>query len=271
MAKKVHRAALQVHRMVKRDGVTKIRRGDLRFFRHCPLSDCMKIAQPELVVGLDGKLTRVLAHWAAVNEALPAEYPLVLLHGWTREVFAELAGNLAGLRDAVVAREVDAGIARGNYKVLKRQVHRALRLFNSWMRGSFKWESWFGLVKRVPGRGQSWGHWSDAAANALTLWRLIVDAPPDPLGRRRTLGDGMTVEQFAELVEAFDETNWEIIGTEVDWGIARGRLLLAQREATALLMAYGHGVRARFGPRSEVVRSIPVLWPKAKPRAVDAA
>ena len=75
----------------------------------------------------------------------------------------------------------------------------------------------------------------------------------------------MTVDQFAELAKAFDDAYWEIIGAEVDFGIARGRLLLAQREATALLMAYGHGVRGRFGQRSEMERSIPELWPKAKP------
>lgn len=41
---------------------------------------------------------------------------------------------------------------------------------------------------------------------------------------------------------------YEAIGeVEVDLKIARGNLRLAQAEATALLMAYGHGVRARFG------------------------
>ena len=43
----------------------------------------------------------------------------------------------------------------------------------------------------------------------------------------------------------------------------------AQEEATALLMAYGHGVRARLGDKAALVDSIPQLWPKhsSRPKA----
>lgn len=226
----------------------------------------MKTAQPELVVGLDGKLTRVLKHWEAVNRALPVAHPLVLLQGSTREASGRLAAGLPALREVVEEGEMDLAVARGNYEVLKADVHRVLRLFNSWMRGCFQGTSWFPLVRRVPGRGQSYEHWSGAAANALNLWQRIVKAPPDPevdpLARPLMLGDGTTVTQFAKLVRAFDAAYEAIGDAEVDLKVARGNLGLAQDEATALLMAFGHGLRARFGDKGELIRSMPQLWPK---------
>ena len=86
----------------------------------------------------------------------------------------------------------------------------------------------------------------------------------DPLAPPLTLGDDTTVEQFAELVRAFDAAYWAIVDAEVDLKIAHGNLRLAQDEATALLMAYGHGLRARFGDKGELIRSMPELWPRPK-------
>ena len=226
----------------------------------------MKTSQPELVVGLNEKLTRVRAHWKTVDRKLPAAHPLVLLESMTREASQKLAAGLPALREVVEEREMDLAVARGNYEVLKADVHRVLRLFNSWMRGCFQGTSWFPLVRRVPGRGQSYEHWSGAATNALNLWQRIVKAPPDaevdPRTRPLTLGDGTTVKQFAALVRAFDAAYGAIGDAEVDLKIARGNLRLAQAEATALLMAYGHGLRARFGDKGELIRSMPELWPR---------
>jgi hypothetical protein len=196
----------------------------------------------------------------------PAAHPLVLLESMTREASQKLAAGLPALREVVEEREMDLTVARGNYEVLKADVHRVLRLFNSWMRGCFQGTSWFPLVLRVPGRGQSYAHWSDAATNALSIWQRIVKAPPDPevdpRARPLTLGDGTTVKQFAALVRAFDAAHETIGDAEVDLKIARGNLRLAQAEATALLMAYGHGLRARFGDKGELIQSMPELWPK---------
>jgi hypothetical protein len=54
----------------------------------------MKTAQPELVVGLNAKLSQVLAHWKAVDRKLPAAHPLVLLESMTREASQKLAAGL---------------------------------------------------------------------------------------------------------------------------------------------------------------------------------
>lgn len=253
-------------KMVNRVDVVITRRGELAFYPLMPLSHGMKTAQPELVVGLNEKLTRVLAHWKTVDRKLPAAHPLVLLESMTREASQKLAAGLSALREVVEEGEIDLAVARGNYEVLKADVHRVLRLFNSWMRGCFQGTSWFPLVQRVPGRGQSYEHWSGAATNALNLWQRIVKAPPDPdvnpLARPLMLGDGTTVTQFAKLVRAFDAAYEAIGDAEVDLKIGRGDLRLAQAEATALLMAYGHGLRARFGDEGELIRSMPELWPK---------
>jgi hypothetical protein len=39
----------------------------------------MRTAQTALLVGLEDKMKLVASHWAAVDAALPAEHPLVLL------------------------------------------------------------------------------------------------------------------------------------------------------------------------------------------------
>ena len=253
-------------KMVNRVDVVITRLGDLAFYPLMPLSHGMKTAQPELVVGLNEKLTRVLAHWKTVDRKLPVAHPLVLLESMTREASQKLAAGLSALREVVEEGEMDLAVARGNYEVLKADMHRVLRLFNSWMRGCFQGTSWFPLLRRVPGRGQSYEHWSGAATNALNLWQRIVKAPPDPevdpLARPLMLGDGTTVTQFAKLVRAFDAAYEAIGDAEVDLKIGRGDLRLAQAEATALLMAYGHGLRARFGDKGELIRSLPELWPK---------
>ena len=53
-----------------------------------------------------------------------------------------------------------------------------------------------------------------------------------------------------------------IVAAEVGLKLARGNLRLAQIKATTMLMAYGHGLRARFGDKGELIQSMPELWPK---------
>ncbi len=172
------------------------------------------------------------------------------------------------------AAELNLKLARAAYERHKRQVHRWVRDFNVWMRGNYRGTQWFAAVRRVPGRGQSYQHWWDAAMNALQLWQKVVREPLPPLpGPWRwpvKLGDGRTVEQFEELVKAFEASWWAMISAEVELKVARGALALAQAEATGLLMAYGHGVRARLGQKGALVRAIPQLWPKHRAKKMAA-
>ena len=223
--------------------------------------------QVALVVGLAEKMRRVAAHWAAVDDALPPNHPLVLLSDVNRDDFGRLAQRLWDLRAEVQTVEVRAKVTWGAYKQRKREVHRWLRQINSWMRGNYRGTDCFALVRRVPGLGQSYQHWWGATLRALVMWKLVIAEPPDPPGAPLTLGGGRTVEQFEQLFEAFKAAEWAIIPAEVKLQIARSRLRRAQAEATALLMAYGHGVQARLGQEGELVRTIPQLWPRHRPRA----
>ena len=226
----------------------------------------MKMEQVALVVGLGGKMRRVATHWAAVDDALPPEHPLVLLSDMNSDDFDRLAQRLAGLEAAVTAAEVKLRVTRGAYEQRKREVHRWLRQINSWMRGNYRGTDCFALVRRVPGLGQSYQHWWDATLGALVMWKLVIEEPPGPPEAPLTLAGGRTVGQFENLVKAFKAAEWAISPAEVKLQIARSRLRRAQAEATALLMAYGHGVRARLGQEGELVRSIPQLWPKHGPK-----
>lgn len=89
---------------------------------------------------------------------------------------------------------------------------------------------------------------------------------PGPWEYPLTLTDGRTVQEFAAVVRVFEAADRAIIAAEVDLEIARGALQRAQAEATGLLMAYGHGVRARLGQKGFLVRTIPQVWPKHRAR-----
>ena len=232
------------------------------------------MSQPQLLVGLEAKMARVGKHWVAVDQELPPDYPLVLLSGVAGGGFDELAGRLPELGEAVRAAELDLKLARAGYERRKRAVHQWVRDINGWMRAYYRGTPWFALVRRVPGLGQSYQHWWEAAQEALGMWRRIVADPPAPLPGPwvwpLTCGDGRTVEQFEEVVKAFAAAWWALSAPAVELKLARGGLWRAQGEAAALLMAYGHGVRARLGQRGALVRSIPRLWPKHRSKEGSA-
>ena len=218
--------------------------------------------QPQLLVKLEDKMRRVNRHWATVDQQLPLEWPLALLRGVVREDFDGLLAALPGLRDGVNAAEVRMKITRGEYERLKRALHGWVGWFNRCLR---RWHG-TGLastVRRLPGLGRSFGHWSKAALHVSTMWEDAEKNPPDAPGNWPIeYPCGGTRQDFDELVRAFDAAYWSIVHVEVKLKIARGNLRVAQRQATDLLMAYGHGVQARVGQRGELVRSIPQLWPK---------
>ena len=245
----------------------------LRFFRLCPLFQGMKSSlqkmkpqQPQLLVGLGSKMSRVGDHWAAVNQVLSPFFPLVLLAGVEREGFDELAGRLEELRKGMRKAKLDLKLARAEYEGRKRELHEWLRRINLWMRAYVQWTSWWALRRRVPGCGQSYAIWHNAAMDALTLWQGMVQNPPDiRIGWPMNLGHGETVQGFEELVRAFEQARESVKEAEMELKLARGSLSMAQQEATALLMAYGHGVRARLGDKAALVKSIPQLWAKHSP------
>ena len=167
------------------------------------------------------------------------------------------------MRVAVDAAEVGVTLAWAAYKERKAEL---CGTSTSVCGGKYQRTPWFALVRRVPGRGQSYQHWRDAATRALGLWKKLVAATPEPKPEPNSwpnqMSGGRTMKQFEDLVKAFEAAWWAIIPPEVDLQMARGALEVAQAEATDLLMAYGHGVRARLGQRGELVKMIPQLWPK---------
>lgn len=248
--------------MANRVDKTPALHAKLRFFLLLPLFDGMKMAQAPLLVALDDKLARVARHWAVVNEALPLEFPLVLQHGVVEAGFVGLSGRLPGFRDGVDAAELNVKLARAAYERRKGDVHEWVRAIHVWMRANYRGTDCFALMRRMPGRGRCCQYWREAARGALGMWVLVVtNPPPGPGGWPKTLWDGRTMEEFAVVVKSFEEAHVAIIAAEVDLKIARGILQRAQAEATALLMAYGHGVRARLRDHGALVDSIPQLWP----------
>ena len=242
-------------------------RAKLTFFRQLPLFDGMKMAQAPLLVALDEKLARVARHWAVVDGALPPAYPLVLLHGVDQAGFVGLSRRVPGLRNRVDAAELNVKLARTAYERRKRVVHEWVRAIHVWMRANYRGTDCFTLVGRMPGRGRSCQYWREVARGALGMWVLVVtNPPPGPGVWPQKLWDGRTVEEFTVVVKSFEEANEAIIEAEVDLKIARDNLRRAQTEATALLMAYGHGVRARLGDHAALVESIPQLWPRHSSR-----
>lgn len=119
--------------------------------------------------------------------------------------------------------------------------------------------------QRVPGRGQSFEHWWQAAEGALLLWKRIeADPPPPPPGYDPGTPLCRTLAEFEADVRAFHDAWWALCAAEVALKIARASLRRAQDRATALLMAYGHGVRGRLENGSALLRAVPRLWPERR-------
>lgn len=227
----------------------------------------MKSPPSGLLVGLHDKLKRAQRHWVVVDQALPPAHPLLLLSCVGCGGLHELMDRLRERGQEVQAAEQKLKLARAWYEERKWALHPWLRDINILMRGKHRWTPWFALVRRVPGRGQSYQHWWDAATRALNLWKDLAAATPEtepgPNPWPRQMSGGRTVEQFEAAVKAFEAARWAINPLEVDLKMARGALEAAQAEATDLLMAYGHGVRARLGQAGELVKKIPQFWPRS--------
>jgi len=225
----------------------------------------MKMSQPELVAGLYRKMERVYRHWGIVDEELPAQYPLVLLQGVGRTEFYGLTERLPGLRTDVRTRKLELKLAWATYRRRRAVVHDWVQSMNVWMRAYFQGTDWMALVRRVPGRLESYGRWWSVAMGALSLWKAMEKEPPmgNP-GWPMDLGCDRTVEQFAAVIREFERAREAIRPAVMEWKLARAALRRAQREAAALLMAYGHGVRARLGNKGLLVRTIPKVWPGRK-------
>ena len=226
------------------------------------------MSQAELVVGLYRKLERVSDHWGLVNVELPAAYPLVLLQGVGRTEFDQLTERLPELRTAMRQQKFEMKLAWEAYRGQKGIIHDFLRVMNVWMRAYFKETPWIELMPRVPGRLESYGRWWNAAMDMLCLWKRMVEEQPENPGWPMDLGAGRTLEQFEAAIAAFESARGAILPAEMDWKLAREVLRGAQRETTALLMAYGHGVRARLGHEGRLVRTIPKVWPGTKTASV---
>ena len=223
----------------------------------------MKLSHCGLLSGLYGKMKRVNLHWALVDEELPASYPLVLLAGVDRAGFDGLVERMSGLREGVGPAKFNAKLARARYVRCRAELHRWVRDINVLMRGYYGGTDWFTLVRRVPGLRRGYGVWWKAAHHALELWKSIVkDSEPGPWQWPVTLGNDGTVEQFAEVIRAFEAAHDGLQPVKTSLKLAQSALRRARAEGAALLMAYGHGVRARLGEDGALVRSIPRLWPR---------
>ena len=257
-----HRMTPQLHRIAMEGNNLPASRPKLRFFRLLTLSDEMKMQQAPLLVGLDGKMARVSGHWAVVDEALPPQCPLLLLSGVDGEGFERRRLEFPALRKRVIAQEQAVKLVRASYEKRKGDVHGWVVDINRWVRVLLKGTEWASLARPVPVRGRSYGKWHRAASDALGSWRMMEVDPPDvvvnwPMNFR----PDCTVEKFAEVVRAFGVSHLKLSKAELHLKMARGALRRAQEQAAALLMAYGHGVRARLGQKGALVRSIPKLWP----------
>ena len=265
-------------------------RAKLRFFGLSPMGSTMSTKHAPLLVGLQEKLSRVRRHWALVDEELLPAGPLVLLWDVGLAQFGELCARWPESRQAVDAAELEVKLARAAYERCKEELHEWLRAIRRWMRAYYQETDYYPLVPRMPVRGASFKRWHQAALKTLAMWKAMVADPPEPLpvgdedgeasgdmweypvrlyeGAVDPFGEVVktTVQQFEEVVRAFEAADAAMIGAEIDLQVVRGTLARAQGEATALLMAYGHGVQARLGNKGALVRSIPQVWPKHKPK-----
>jgi hypothetical protein len=260
--------ALTVHILAPTAQKIATRAAEFRFFALLPIFYGVKKAHPELLVGLHDKIRGILRHWVVVDDLLPPLRPLVLLEDVARE---DLEGQLESLRklgEEVQRREWYVKLARAAYERHKRTVHQWILDIDQWVWAFMQGTSWTKLLGLVPGLGQSYQHWWSGAHHAQAMWKLMVEEPPDiSVGWPMEFREDCSLANYAAAVDAFEASWMALLGAGVRLKIARGALAKAQDKATACLMAYGHGVRARLLNNEAMLDSIPPLWPRrARPR-----
>jgi hypothetical protein len=123
--------------------------------------------------------------------------------------------------------------------------------------------AWTVLIGLVPGLGQRYQYWVTGAHDARAMWELMERNPPDiSLGWPMEFREDCSLANYTAAVQAFEQSWAALRRAELHLKIARGALAKAQDEATACLMAYGHGVRARLLNNQAMLKSIPQLWPR---------
>ena len=218
-------------------------------------------------MGLQEKMQRVNRHWAAVDDRSLPERRLLLLQGVNQEAFEQLMERLPLRRMEFVRREWKVKLARARYVRRKEELHEWLWLIKACTRAGMSGTSWPRLLPRLPGLGQSFQYWLDTGLMALATWEsMLEDSPPNEGNWPFTTPDGRTVKMFAQFMAAFELAFWAVRRREIRAGLARNRLGREQEQATALLMAYGHGVRGWLGTKDRLSRNIPKLWPAKKKR-----
>ena len=257
----VHLAAVAHHIFVVAVPEMGARWNEFRFQALLPLFWVMKPSQPELLVDLQGKLRRVVMHWALVDEALPPAFPLLLLEDVNRAAAEQLAKDLPVQEEKVQAAECPVTLAWTRYHRSKSVVHQWVLSINRWLRAEYRGTAWIESLQPVPTSAQAFEHWQTAARNTLVLWQDIVETPPAERGDRpTTLDDGRTVEDFSKVLDDFIAANENIINAEFHLRRAQTVMRLKQDKVAAVLMAYGHGVRARLKRGDELLSSIPGVW-----------
>lgn len=208
------------------------------------------------------KLVVTLRHWTLVDEYLPPDQPLVVLERTPLEAARQLVPELPRLHAEVRKRRQEVALAQAEARIRKRVLHDDVRWFNQWVRGYFPHTILPRVLVLLPGIGEGFDSWFDAAVRTLRNWQWLAAAPPPGPGWPMDRGDGFSQAQFEQEIKDWFAAHDAIREARLEVRLADGALAVAMAEAEAILKAYGHAARSRLRENSALRALIPRLWPK---------
>lgn len=217
-----------------------------------------------------------LQHWAAVNDFLGSDSPLVL--AGNREV-AELSAlheALEEARDRVVAARVDCTLAREELNDCITALQGRLVEFNSRVRADFAGKPFARVLRDAFALGDGEGAVRGALRAMAHLWARMeaLATPPPGVAWPLVLLGGYTRAAFAADCAALDAAYGVLSVAEVDLKLTRERRNDVQQAIRPLLSAYRRRVPTALPAGHPLLATLPVLSPvpgrRPKPVAATA-
>ena len=205
-----------------------------------------------------------LQHWTLANQRSAPDRPLEVLQNLLRNDLLALRERLQrGPAAVTTAVEEELWASEATVALLQRLLV-AMKKYHGLIRGHFPESRWQRLLAPVPGAKARPAVWRPAFGHTLFCWRkvapllpnssVVIDASSLPYG----------AETFADDLQKLEAAYLTVLDCEAETALAEAEWEIWHEQAMAVMKAYGHAVKARFGNASSLAATLPQLWPGPK-------
>ena len=217
-----------------------------------------------LIAKLSDSVKQISSHWMLVDDALPPEFPLMVLSRYDRAGFVAKWASRSVLDAQLADAKQALKLAIGSFQKAKMALFARMRGFRTVMSGYWIRSEFYVATPLLPGADAGDEVFFDAAHRMALVWRAIAEVDPLPPTLLVVLSDGYSWVGFAADIAALSELREGVREARLHLRIARGRVQVFQEAMVATVMAYGHSARGRLGADSPLLDLIPRTWPERR-------